>query len=141
MKLVDTNVLLYAVDSRARHHVVSREWLVGALRGIETIGFSWLTIVGFIRIATNPGVYEQPLTLDEAVDQTQRWLQAGPSRLLRPAPDHLEIIRRILEPLGTAGNLVSDAHLAAMALHHRATVVTFDNDFGRFAGVTWEPPS
>lgn len=141
MKLVDTNVLLYAVDTTARHHEVSHEWLEGALRGIETIGFSWLTIVGFLRIATNPGVYEQPLTLDEAVDQTQRWLQAGPSRLLRPAPDHLEIVRRILEPLGTAGNLVSDAHLAAMALHHRATVVTFDNDFGRFAGVTWELPS
>lgn len=141
MKLVDTNVLLYAVDSTSRHHDASRNWLDGALAGTETIAFSWLALAGFIRIGTNPRVFARPLTTLEAVEQTETWVGASPARVLEPGPGHLASLRRLLEPLGTAGNLVSDAHLAAIALEHRATIVTYDNDFDRFAGVRWQRPA
>lgn len=140
MKLVDTNVLLYAVDSTARHHAASRDWLSGALLGTETVAFAWTALLGFVRIATHPRIYVRPLETEEAIAQAQRWLRAGPSRLLEPGPEHLAALARVLAPLGAGGNLVADAHLAALALEHRATIVTFDNDFDRFPGVRWQRP-
>lgn len=140
MRLVDTNVLLYAVDSSARHHAESRGWLDRSLVGTETVAFTWLTVVGFVRIATSPRIFEDPLSLDDATEQARRWLGAPAARVVEPGSDHLRTIARLLEPTGTAGNLVSDAHLAAVALANRAVVVTFDNDVDRFSDVRWERP-
>ncbi len=140
MKLVDANVLLYAVNSDAHHHERSRSWLDAALSGGETVGFAWVPLLAFVRLVTREGLFPNPLTLDEAMDRVDAWIGAPAAVLVSPGPQHSRILRGLLQPLTTAGNLVNDAHLAALALEHRCGIVSFDNDFSRFAGVQWSEP-
>jgi len=142
MKLVDANVLLYAVNTDARHHERTRRWLDGALSGSETVAFAWLPLLAFVRLATKPDLFPSPLTTDEALDRVDAWLAAPPAVVVEPGFEHARLIRRLLSPLGTGGNLVSDAHLAALAVEHRCEIVSFDRDFDRFDGVErMEPPA
>lgn len=141
MKLVDANVLLYAVNTDADKHETSRRWLDAALSGQATVAFSWIVVLSFLRLVTKAGLFPRPLTLDEAMDRVDAWLGADLAVVVEPTVDHHQVVRRLLRPVGLGGNLVNDAHLAALALAHRATVVSFDNDFGRFAGVAWEVPA
>ena len=140
MKLVDANVLLYAVNTDAAHHEASRRWLDGALSGEATVAFSWIALLAFVRLATKAGLFPQPLTVDEALDRVDAWLGAPPAVVIEPSIDHARIVRDLLRQVGVGGNLVNDAHLAALALEHRCELVSYDNDFGRFAGVAWETP-
>lgn len=142
MDLVDANVLLYAVNRDVRHHERSRRWLDGALSGGEAVAFSWLALLAFVRLSTKVGLFPKPLAAAEAMDRVEAWLDAPPSVVLEPTSDHARIVRRLLAEVGVGGNLVNDAHLAALAVEHRCGIVSFDNDFGRFDGVTWrEPPA
>jgi len=141
VKLVDANVLLYAINVDARHHVLSRRWLDDALSGATTVGFSWVVLLAFIRLATKVDLFPRPLVVDDALDRVDRWLAAPPAVVVEPTVDHARILRRLLDEVGTGGNLANDAHLAALAIGHRATVVSFDRDFGRFGSVTWELPA
>jgi len=141
VKLVDANVLLYAVNRDARHHEEARAWLDGALSGGDTVAFSWVALLAFVRLATKAGLFPSPLTVDEAMDRVDAWLAAGPAVVVEPTVDHARIVRDLLRPVGVGGNLVSDAHLAALAVEHRCTLVSYDHDFGRFHGVTWQTPS
>jgi uncharacterized protein len=140
VKLVDANVLLYAVNEDARHHERSRRWLDDALSGAETVAFAWVALLAFLRLVTREDLFPRPLTWEEASDRVESWLGAPPAVVVEPTTDHAGVLRRLLEPFGTGGNLVNDAHLAALAIEHRCTIVSFDHDFGRFDGVTWEPP-
>jgi len=140
VKIVDTNVLVYAVAQRAPHHRESRAWLDHALGGAFPVGLSWGALLGFIRIATHPRVYDPPLSPEQAMDVVDGWLGARSAHLLQPGPFHASFLRELLAAAGTAGNLTADAHLAALALEHKATIVTFDTDFSRFPGVKWERP-
>ncbi len=141
MKLIDANVLLYAVNSDTRHHERARRWLDGALSGNDTVAFSWVAILAFLRLATKVGLFPRPLTVDDAMDRVDAWLAAAPAVVIEPTATHARIVRDLLASVGTGGNLVSDAHLAALAIEHRCGIVSFDNDFSRFAGVEWvEPP-
>lgn len=140
MKLVDTNVLLYAVNTDARHHERSRYWLDAALSGEATVAFAWIALIGFVRLSTKTGMFPKPLTSNQAFDRVDAWLQNPASVVVQPTPDHARIVRSLLESTGTGGNLVNDAHLAALALEHKCQVVSFDNDFDRFEGVRWESP-
>ena len=141
MKLVDANVLLYAANESARHHGEARNWLIGALSGDEPVGFSWVVVLAFVRLATRVGLFPRPLELVEAIDVVETWLAQPPAILAEPRPGHLGVVTRLLESAGsTGGNLVNDAHLAALAVQYRATVVSFDRDFERF-GVPWSMPS
>jgi toxin-antitoxin system PIN domain toxin len=140
VNLVDANVLLYAVNSDARHHDAAREWLDDALAGSATVGWSWGVVLAFLRISTRPGIFARPLPVETALDIVRGWLQAPSSVVIGPTPQHLEVLATQLSASGTGGNLVSDAHLAALAIEHRATVVTFDRDFERF-GVRVHRPS
>lgn len=141
MRLVDANVLLYAVDEDAERHRESKAWLDRALGRTETILLPWVSLLAFLRISTHPSVYESPLTIDQAAGVVDAWL-ARPM-VVTPEPDarHAQRLRELLDGIGRGGNLVNDAHLAALAVQHNAVVMTFDNDFGRFAGVRWERPS
>lgn len=141
MKLVDANVLLYAVNRDARHHAVSRAWLDGALSGEATVAFSWIALLAFVRLSTKVGLFPMPLSVDAAFDRVHAWTTAAPAVIVEPTPDHATILRRLVSGFGSGGNIVNDAHLAALAIEHRCTVVSFDNDFARFDGVTWEQPS
>lgn len=135
MRLVDANVLLYASDSGSPLHAPARSWFEDALGGVETVALAWTAILAFLRVATSRTVFAQPLTLDEAADQVEDWLAQPTVVVLEPTPRHLGLVRGLLAHTGTAGNLVNDAHLAALALEHGAEVVSFDRDFQRFPGV------
>ncbi|MCC7078933.1 MAG: PIN domain-containing protein [Acidimicrobiia bacterium] len=140
MKLVDANVLLYAVNRDAEHHETSRAWLDGVLSGDATVAFAWVALLAFVRLSTKAGLFPSPLSVDGALDRVQAWTTAGPAVIVEPAPDHAMVLRRLLGGVGVGGNLVNDAHLAALAVEHRCTVVSYDNDFSRFEGITWEQP-
>jgi Predicted nucleic acid-binding protein, contains PIN domain len=139
MRVVDANVLLYAVNEDARHHASALEWLDRALMGEDTIGFSWIALLAFARLSTRPDIFSEPLSPAEAFAQIDDWISTPGGRVLHPGERHLGILSSLLDELGTAGNLVNDAHLAALAVEHRATVVSYDNDFSRF-DVRWHTP-
>ena len=140
MKLVDANVLLYAVNEDAPHHLRSRRWLDDSLSGGETVALSWVSLLAFVRLVTKVGLFPSPLSVDQALDRVDAWLGAPAAVVVEPTAQHARIVRSLLAAVGTAGNLVNDAHLAALALEHRCGVVSFDNDYGRFPGVEWSPP-
>lgn len=135
MQVVDANILLYAVNPAAAHHERSRAWLDAALRRTETVGFAWIAILAFVRVVTSAAAFPAPLTVDDACEAVERWLDQPPAVLVEPTPRHLGLVRGLLSDTGTAANLVNDAHLAALALEHGAEIVSFDRDFHRFAGV------
>jgi uncharacterized protein len=140
VKLVDANVLLYAVDEGSPHHKVAKPWLEERLSGPETFAFAWAVLLAFIRLVTNPRVFERPLSGEEALDLVDSWLAQSNATILHPTDRHSRLLRELLAPLGTAGNLTSDAHLAALAIEHGAELCSADADFGRFPGLQWTNP-
>lgn len=140
MRIVDANVLLYAVNEDAQHHTSSRTWLDRALAGADTVGLSWIALLAFVRLSTNRGLFDNPLGVDEALEQVESWVAAPGAVVVAPGPAHPDLLRRALAAVGAGGNLVNDAHLAALAVEHRADIVSYDNDFSRFAGVRWRTP-
>jgi uncharacterized protein len=141
VKLVDTNVLLYAVHEEARFHDEALRWLDATLSSGEGVVLPWVSLLSFVRITTRNGIYAQPQSAEEAFEIVDAWL-AVPS-VVNGEPDgsHARRTRELLVATGTGGNLVTDAHLAALALQYDATVISYDNDFGRFPGVRWERPT
>ena len=140
MELVDANVLLYAVNADAQHHDRSRRWLDGSLSGGSTVGLAWAVLLAFVRLSTKAEVFPRPLTADQAMDVVDAWLAAPAAVIVEPTRDHPRVLRRLLRELGTGANLTNDAHLAALSIEHRCAVVSYDSDFGRFAGVDWHTP-
>lgn len=140
MKLVDANVLLYAVDEGSPHHAVARRWLEDQLSGAETFAFSWAVLLAFVRLATNPRVFETPLSTETAFDLVDSWLAQPATTVVHPLDRHHQLLRELLGPLGTAANLTSDAHLAALSIEHGAELCSADSDFARFPRVRWVNP-
>lgn len=140
MKLVDANVLLYAVNTDAVHHERARRWIDGALSGEDTVAFAWIALLAFVRLSTKLGLFPAALTVDQAMDRVDAWVGAGPAIVVEPTVHHATIVRGLLRSVGVGGNLVSDAHLAALAIEHRCGILSFDNDFARFPGVDWALP-
>ena len=140
MKIVDANVLLYAVNADSIHHDAARPWLDAALSGAEPIGFAWTVILAFLRICTRATIFPQPLSAAQAVATMETWLAQPPAIIVEPSTRHLALLAGLLDTSGTAGNLVSDAHLATLALEHDAEVVSYDTDFTRFDGLRCSAP-
>ena len=140
VKLVDANVLLYAINEDSPHHDSARRWLDLGLSGTETIGFAWVVLLAFLRLSTRPGLFPHPLSSTEAVRVTELWLSSPTAVVLNPIDRHLGLLAGLVTESGTAGNLVNDAHLATLALEHGAEVVSFDRDFTRFAGIRASVP-
>jgi uncharacterized protein len=140
VKLPDVNLLLYAYDSDSPRQAGARAWLEEALSGTETVMLAWAVMVGFVRIATNPSAFIRPWDVGGALDLVDEWLAQPPVTVAHPTDRHATVLRDLLTPLGAAGNLTSDAHLAALAIEHGATLYSCDNDFSRFSGLRWVDP-
>jgi toxin-antitoxin system PIN domain toxin len=138
--LVDANVLLSAVDSSSAHHDRSRSWLDESLAGAEAVGLAWVALLAFIRIGTNPAILPHPMTADDATGQVETWLTAPAAVVAQPTARHAGVLRGLLRDTGTAGNLTTDAHLAALAIEHGADIVSHDRDFARVPGVRHRLP-
>ena len=140
MIVVDLNLLLYAVDKDATRHAAARRWWDQLLSGDVPVGLAWVVLLGFVRLTTNPRVFPRPIDVEAAVAVVEDWLAQPPVRRLDPTERHWPILRGLLESLGAAGNLTTDAHLAALAIEHGATLCSTDNDFARFQGLRWVNP-
>ena len=140
MILVDANLLLYAEDSLSEHHERARTWWDAQLSGSAPVGLTWPVLTAFVRIGTNARLHQRPLTLNEAVARVQSWLDQPCVRLLHPTEQRWAIFRKMLRAGNATGNLVSDAHLAALAVEHDCVLHSTDTDFARFRGLKWKNP-
>lgn len=140
MRLPDVNLLLYAVDEQSPRHAAARSWLEDRLSGTETVAFDWSTLNGFLRMSTRAAIFQRPLPVGQAFDLVEDWLEQASVIVVAPSDRHAQVMRELLEPLGTAGNLVPDAHLAALAIEHGAILESCDHDFARFRGLRWADP-
>jgi uncharacterized protein len=140
VKLPDVNILLYAVDEGSVRHEPARAWVEERLSGTETFALAWVVLLAFIRLTTSSRVVRSPLRTSEALDLVDGWLAQPCATVVHPTSRHASVLRELLEPLGTAGSLTTDAHLAALAIEHGLILCSSDGDFGRFGALRWENP-
>jgi toxin-antitoxin system PIN domain toxin len=138
--LVDVNLLLYATNVSAGQHRAAREWLDRQLVESPRVGLPWATLLGFLRLATNARAITRPLTMAAAWQQVSQWLACEPTWVPLPTERHGEVLGRLLAEPGMYGNLVPDAHLAALAIEHGLTLCSTDGDFARFPELKWLNP-
>lgn len=139
MILVDANLLLYAYDASSDKHLPAREWLEGAMSGHSPVRVAWVTVLAFIRIGTDVRM-RSPFTVDEAIAIVDDWLAQPNFSILGVGEQHWKILARLLPESQARGPLVMDAHLAAIAIEHGATLYSNDRDFTRFPGLKYVNP-
>jgi len=140
MIIIDVNLLVYAVNEDAPCHRHAKAWLETVVAGTETVGLPWTVLLAFLRLTTKSGLFQHPLDVATAFELVDAWL-AQPSVIVpEPSARHFQTLRDLVTPLGTGGNLTSDAHLAALAIEHRAELCSTDNDFSRFPRLRWRNP-
>jgi uncharacterized protein len=132
MKVVDVNLLLYAVNADSPHHQSAQRWWSEQLNGDDTISLPWTVILGFLRLSTRSGVFAVPLAPEVACGLVADWLRQPVVQVANPGPRHWEILQSLITRAGTAGNLTTDAHLAAVAIEYGAELCSTDYDFARF---------
>ncbi|HEY5791974.1 MAG TPA: type II toxin-antitoxin system VapC family toxin [Chthoniobacterales bacterium] len=140
MILPDVNLLIYAHNVRAPHHSQALDWWNECLAGPNGVALAWVAILGFVRICTHPKTFERPLAVAEATGRVEEWLSLPHVQLIHPSPNHFQKWSELLRQLGTAGNLTTDAHLAALAIERGLILHTTDADFSRFPGLKWKNP-
>lgn len=138
--ILDANLLLYARNSADPRHPLAVQVVEDALNGPRRVGLPWQTLTAFLRIATHPRVFPEPLTAAAAADQVAEWLDAPSAWVPVPTPRHDEVFLQLVRDLRITGPLVSDAHLAALAIEHGVAIWSTDADFARFDGLTWTDP-
>jgi toxin-antitoxin system PIN domain toxin len=136
----DANLLLYAEDSSSPRHEQAKKWWDQCLSGTGAVSLGWPVINAFLRIATNPRIYERPLSRAEAVERVSGWLAQDCVRIVQPTEYHWQIFKRQMDEAGALGNLMADAHLAAMAIEHACTLYSTDTDFAKFPSLKWVNP-
>ena len=140
MILVDANIILYAEDQLSPHHVAARVWWDDKLSGSAPVCLCWTVLSAFIRIGTNSRVFEHPLSLDQALARVQSWLDQPCVRIVTPTARHWVVFQKMLRAGQAVANLVTDAHLAALAVEHGCELISTDSDFSRFPDVRWRNP-
>lgn len=140
MILPDVNLLVYAYNEAATHHEAARRWLEDVMTREQPVAFAWAVVLGFVRLVTHPGVLATPLRPREALDRVEELIVREHVELVEPGPRHIRILRDLLEGIGVAGSLTTDAHLAALAIEYQCELVSNDGDFARFAGLRWRNP-
>lgn len=140
MILVDANLLLYVEDSLCPFHDRARTWWDAQLSGEAPVGLCWTVLSAFLRIGTNPRVFVHPLSLEEAIARVQSWLGQPCVRMIGPTERHWQVLQQMLVQGQATANLVTDAHLAALAVEHGGVLCSTDADFARFAKLKWRNP-
>ncbi len=140
MTLVDANLLIYAHVVSLPQHERAREWLDGQLNGAAPVGLPWPSLLAFLRLVTNPRVFEQPEPIGSAWNQVLEWLGCETAWIPQAGERHGELLGELLTTSGSNANLVPDAHLAALALEHGLTLYSTDGDFARFPRLRWVNP-
>jgi hypothetical protein len=140
--LVDANLLIYAHVRSMPQHAAARSWLDARFNGTSRVGLPWQSLVVFMRIITNPRVFSKVVSVKDAWRQVQAWLDAPTAWIPLPDERHREILGAMLmsASVSKGGNLIPDAHLAALAVEHGLLLCTTDGDFARFPGLRWENP-
>ena len=140
MIIPDLNLLVYAHSDGSPYHSTARDWWEGLINGGERVGVPWAVATGFVRLMTHPRVLARPAAPDAAVDLANEWFRFPQVTPINPGVDHLSIFRRNLAVAGVGANLVTNAHVAALAMEYQAEVHSNDSDFSRFPGLRWRNP-
>ena len=141
MMLPDVNTLLFAVNSASDQHRAALKALQDGYATPRGVAFAWIALLAFLRLSTRGGIFPAPLSVEDALRVIEHWLDHPNAQVVHPGERHAEVLRRLLLAAGTACNLTTDAHLAALAIEHDATIASFDRDFARFAEVKWTIPT
>lgn len=134
------NLLVYAYNEGAPYHAAAREWWEGLINSRERIGVPWIVSTGFVKLMTHARALMVPLLPSQAVDCVTEWFQYAHVTPVNPGAEYLLHFRRNLDAAGAAANLVTDAHIAALAIEYQAEVHSNDTDFSRFPGLRWRNP-
>lgn len=140
MIIIDVNILLYASFDDVPQHRAANEWMTEQFTGASRIGLPWDSILGFLRIATHPRIVNRPLQISMAWQQVQSWLAGEQVWIPQPTERHVDVLDNLLSQPAIHGNLVHDAHLAALAIEHGLTLCSTDGDFARFRNLKWLNP-
>ena len=140
MIVPDLNLLIYAYNDGVPFYAPAKRWWEGLLNGVEPIGIPLVVEVGFVRLSTLPNLLSIPFSPDRAIDTVEEWFRLPHVSPVEPGRDHLTLMRRALAATGIGGNLVNDAHVAALAMEYQAEVHSHDADFARFPGLRWRNP-
>lgn len=140
MIVPDLNLLVYAYNADAPLHAAAYKWWKTLLNARDSVGISWVVTIGFVRLMTSRVVLTHPMAAAAALTHVKEWYARPNVVVLEPGPRHLEIFEKLVTQIGTAGNLATDAHLAALAIEHQCELHSNDRDFGRFSGLRWRNP-
>ncbi|MGI9042971.1 MAG: type II toxin-antitoxin system VapC family toxin [Gemmatimonadaceae bacterium] len=140
MRLLDLNLLLYSANADSPRHQRAKRWLEGVIGGSDSVALAWVTLLGFMRISTSRKVFAKPLDPNRALAIIDGWLARPNVVQLHPGPEHWRIWKALLLDTGAAGNLTTDAHLAALAIEHGCELCSTDADFARFPRLNWINP-
>jgi uncharacterized protein len=138
MNLPDENVLVHAVNTAVPQHSVAKHCLASASNATTRVALTWAALLGVVRLGTRRGILANLLPVDDALTTRRMWLTHPMAPIPHPGNRHLDLVSRLLVAAGTAGNLTTDAHHAAIAIEHGATLVSFDRSFERFAGLSFK---
>jgi len=136
----DVNLLVYAYNSDAPRHARARQWWEDAVRGTQPIGIAWVVALGFARVITSRAVMARPMETATALRHVRTWLEQPSVRVVQPGPRHLDILGGFAEAGAITSAIVTDAHIAALAVENQSEVHSNDTDFGRFPGLRWTNP-
>ncbi len=140
MILVDANLLVYATNDQAPEHPKALDWLQRTLNDERRVGIPWESLTAVVRLLTSPRIIAAPLTPEAVWEVVRSWLEVPVVWIPAPTDRHAEVFGALVTKYRVTGNLVADAHLAALAIQHGLDVYSADTDFARFKEIRWINP-
>lgn len=135
MLIPDVNILINAYRPDGAQHALCRTWLQTALRGAERLGLIDIALVGFLRIVTNRRAFKTPSKIDEALEFASALYTQSNCTRIGSSEAWWRHLTQLSAALNASGNLLTDLHIAAVAIDHKGTVVTLDKDFKNIPGL------
>ena len=140
MIIPDINLLIYTYNTDAPYHDAAVEWWQDLMNGQQTVGLPWLVCLGFLRLMTSLKILNRPMESELALSHVRSWILRPQVQILQPGPRHLDILESFARKRLLSSALVTDAHLAALAIEHQAEIHSNDGDFDRFPGLRRRNP-